>query len=621
MRRVFQTIFLVFSVFCLMISCSKNNDESLYQSAMVSVDMHLRDGDLKEAFTALKKSERYASTSLERIGIYRRYMRLGEKKAAEKILVRGLKKNPGNLEISAIYGHFLIVEGRLDDAVKISSSLIGTKYGSVYSEAALKKIEKSVKESGRRAGYLSKSLSGAYYDAYVATKNPQWLKNASLAYLASGEYSKAAALQPPSFDPKDALFWSFVQYDAGNFDLAITNLAFVETPTVLSTSLASDSYVMLNDLDHAEHERELILENTVDFPANISVNSAIWAYNNEQYKKAYSLLMGVIMSGNVSVPALLTYGKLAVEDSKPVPMSDLELTLRKTSLRTNKMREFDERPRFLVSDAIFRINEAIEKGDKSEELIVERLSLKLFEKKDAPVKQKMALLWEELEHNTLGTNLYPPKLVQFVVQKLISYNEVESARELFSNYIKSKYLLPLSFEKNSEYEIPAVQTDVFGGERRISVQKITPAMKMVFGDEVAKAASGMALWELEYAAYFSLLDGNAKAARQLYEFVLTEGGDFNSVATMTSPSSVINLAMIMSSTGDKAKALSLYGLAAGKAREPELKSKILCRMAKVRVGMKDPQEAVRALDYAIMLDPKNAEARALKRQLDINKEK
>lgn len=620
MRRVFQIFFLVISVFCLAVSCNKNNDESLYLSAMVNVDMHVRDGDLKEAFAVLKKSEKYASTSLERIGIYRRYMRLGEKKAAEKVLVKGLKKNPGNLELAAVYGHFLTVENRLDESVKISSSLIGTKYGSIYSEAAIKKIENSVKESGRRAGYLSKSLSGAYYDAYVATKNPQWLKNASLAYLAAGEYSKAAALQPPSFEPKDALFWSFVQYDAGNFDLAITNLAGVETPTVLSTSLASDSYVMLNDLDRAEHERELILENTVDFPSNIAVNSAIWAYRKEQYKKAYSLLMGVIMSENTFVPALLTYGKLAVEDSKPIPMSDLELTLRKTSLRTNKMREFDERPRFLVSDAIFRIDEALQKGEKSEDLLVERLSLKLFERKDAPAKQKMALLWEELEHNTLGTNLYPPKLVQFVVQKLISYNEVESARELFSNYIKSKYLLPLSFEKDAKYEVPAVQTDVFGGERRISVQRITPAMKMVFGDEVAKAAIGMALWELEYAAYFSLLDGNANAAKQLYEFVLDEGGDFNSVASMTSPSSVINLAMVYSSTGDKVKALSLYGLAAGKSREPELKSKILCRIAKVQVGMKNPSEALRALDYAIGLDPKNAEARALKRQIDINKE-
>ena len=620
MRRVVQIIFLVISVFCLAVSCSKNNDESLYLSAMVSVDMHIRDGDLKEAFAVLKKSEKYASTSLERIGIYRRYMKLGEKRSAEKILVKGLKKNPGNLELSAVYGHFLMVENRLDESVKVSSALIGTKYGSIYSESAIKKIENAVKESGRRAGYLSKSLSGAYYDAYVATKNPQWLKNASLAYLASGEYSKAAALQPPVFDPKDALFWSFVQYDAGNFDLAISNLANVESPTVLSTSLASDAYVMLNDADRAEKERELILENTIDVPTNIAVNSAIWAYNNEQYKKAYSLLMGVILSDKTFVPALLTYGKLAVADSKPIPMSDLELTLRQTSLRTNKMREFDERPRFLVSDALFRIDEALSSGEKSEDLLVECVSLKLFQIKDAPAKQKMAILWEELENNTLGTNLYPPKLVQFVVQKLISYGEVESARELFSNYIKSKYLLPLSFEKDAKDEIPAVQTDVFGGERRISVQRITPAMKMVFGDEVAKAASGMALWELEYAAYFSLLDGNASAAKQLYEFVLDEGGDFNSVATMTSSSSVINLAMICSSTGDKVQALSLYGLAAGKSREPELKSKILCRIAKVQLGMKNQQGALLSLDYAIALDPKNADARAIKRQIDVDKE-
>ena len=614
MRRAFQTIFLVISVLCVAVSCRTNEDESLYLSAMVNVDAHVRDGDLKGAFAVLKKSERYAATAVERIGIYRRYMALGEKKRAEKIIVSGLKKQPDNRELSAVYGHFLTVENRLDDAMKASAVLVGTKYGSIYSEAAIKKIEQAT-EADRRAAYLSQSLSSAYYDAYAATKNPQWLKNAALAYLSAGEYSKAAALQPAAFDAKDALFWSFVQYDAGNFDRAITNLSAVENPTVLSTSLASDAYVMLNDADRAEHARELILESTIDFPQNIAVNSAMWAYNNGQYKKAYSLLMGVVLSDGVFVPALLTYGKLAVADSKPVPMTDLELTLRKTTLRTNKMREFDERPRFLVSDALFRIDEALSLGEKSEELLVERVSLRLFEKKDAPAKQKMAILWEELENNTLGTNLHPPKLVQFAVQKLISYGEVESARELFSNYIKSKYLLPIPSGKEAD-GASAVQMDVFGGERRVSVQRIAPAMKMVFGNETAKAASVMALWELEYAAYFSLLDGNAPAAKQLYEFVLDEGGDFNSVATMTSPSSVINLAMIYSSTDDKVKALSLYGLAAGKSREPELKSKILCRIAKVQVSMKNLHGALLSLDYAIALDPKNAEARAIKRQLD-----
>lgn len=584
---------------------------------MVNVDMHIRDGDLKGAFNILKKSEKFAVSSFSKIGIYRRYINLGEKKYAEKVLVKGLKKIPGNLELSAIYAHFLVLENRLDEAVKVSEVLSGTKYGSIHAEAAIKKVQNSVKESGRRNGFLSKYLAASYYDSFIATGNTQWLKNSALSYLASGEYSKAAALQPSYVEPSDALFWALVQYDAGNFDIALNDLSINSEPSVFAASLASDAFVMLDDGDSAELQREKILESTLDIPSNLAVNSAIWAYNHENYKKAYSLLLGVIMTDETYVPALLTYGKLAVEDSKPVPMSDLELTLRKTSLRTNKMREFDERPKFLVSDAIFRIENAFAKGEKSEDLIVERLALKLFKNENAPLKSQMAILWDELEKNSIGTNLYPSKLVQYVVQKLIDYSEVDAARELFSNYIKSKYLLPLTFEKDAKNEIPAVETDVFGGERRVAVSQITPAMKSAFGDKVAEAAKGMAIWELEYAAYFSLLDGNASAAKQLYEFVMAEGGDFSSVASQTSTSSVVNLAMIYSSMNDKGKALSLYGLAAGKSKRAELKSKILYRIAKIQIGMGNAQAAVLSLDYAVALDPSNADARLLKRQVDV----
>ena len=620
MKKIFLTLFLFLSIFCVLVSCKNDADDGLYASAMVNVDMHIRNGDAKEALRALKSSEKYATTSSAKIGLFRRYLSIGEKKRAEKLLKKGIKKLPESLELSAVYGHYLIVEKRLDDAIQVASVLGGTKYGSIYSEAVMKKIQETAKDSGnaaeRKNAYFSKSYALAYYDAYVATGNPGWLKNAALSYLAYGEYSKAAALQPDAMTGKDPLFWGLVQYDAGNFDIALVDLSKLSEVDVQSSSLASDAFVMLDDNDNAQKQREQVLLHAVDIPPGLAVNSALWAYKNEEYKMAYDLLLRVIYSEKAFVPALLAYGKLAVEDSKPVPMSDLELTLRQTSLRTNKMKEFDERPRFLVSDAIYRIEEALKTSEKSEDLIVERIALMLHQKEKDPMKSKMALLWDELEHNTLGKNLYPSKLVQYVVQKFISYNEIEEARTLFSNYISSKYLLPLSFEKDAKDEIPAVETDIFGGERRVSVSKITNAMKTAFGDKVAQAAKGMTIWELEYAAYFSLLDGNAKAAQQLYEFVMAEGGDFNSVATQTSISSVINLAMIYSSTGEKAKALGLYGMAAGKSRKASLKSKILARMANIQIGLGDTQKALQSLDYAIALDPSNADARLLKRQID-----
>ena len=109
-------------------------------SGMESIDIFIKNGDSSEAMRLLKKYEKKAYSSFARLGIYRRYMTLGEEKRAEKVLVKGLKKLPDNLELTAVYGHFLLRHGQLLKAIDITKILEGTKYGSIRSEALMKKL-------------------------------------------------------------------------------------------------------------------------------------------------------------------------------------------------------------------------------------------------------------------------------------------------------------------------------------------------------------------------------------------------------------------------------------------------------------------------------------------------
>ena len=93
---------------------------------------------MQSALKELKKAEKRAYDSWTWIGIYKRYITLGEKTAAEKVLKKALKKNSSNLELQAVYSNFLLREGRLAEAGKLAEKLRGSKYASIYSEYILR---------------------------------------------------------------------------------------------------------------------------------------------------------------------------------------------------------------------------------------------------------------------------------------------------------------------------------------------------------------------------------------------------------------------------------------------------------------------------------------------------
>ncbi|MCR4821819.1 MAG: hypothetical protein K5873_02985 [Treponema sp.] len=599
-----------------------------------SVDIFIKNGDTGEAMSLLKKAEKKAYSSFARIGVYRRYMTLGEEKRAENVLTKGLKKLPDNEELSAVYGHFLLRHDRLSEAVKVTACLEGGQYGSIRSEALMKTLLETENITDLSSPLFSLGFTSTYYDMYVGTNDSRWLRNCALIYLLSGDYSMASSLQRELEDSQDALFWAYVQYDSANYDMAAENLKMVTSPLLRESAalLASDAYMMLDDEESAENEREIFIkgQNASSAPA-LYVNSSLYAFRHQKYRQAYEYLISALIAEPDFIPALISYGKLSWEDSQPVEMSALEESLRKTSLRTNKMREYDERPKFTIADALYRMDETLERESKAglkhnDDLIVERISLYLKNHPELNLTQKTVCIWEELERNRLGTNLYPSHLVQFAVQKFLSYGLFEEGRELFMNYIDAKFDLNYRQQSSEAGSKDSVQTDIFGGEKIVKIPLIPESVaRLAFGDRAADKTDKMEVWEVEYAAYFSLLEKNISAAKRLYEYVVFEtggvksansSGNISSVSSLASPSSAANLAMIYSSWGERNKAMSLYSLAAGKAKSSQIKSKLLLRLAKLQIDSGDEESALTSLKYSLLLDMSNADARLLKRQIE-----
>ena len=80
-------------------------------------------------------------------------------------------------------------------------------------------------------------------------------------------------------------------------------------------------------------------------------------------------------------------------------------------------------------------------------------------------------------------------------------------------------------------------------------------------------------------------------------------------------SSSVNLAVIYASDGELKRSLNLYGLASGRTKDKKLKSKILYRTALVQGDLQNKEGAILSLEYALSLNPMNADARLMLRKL------
>ena len=571
------------------------------------VDIQIAENQFSDAVKQLKKIEKQAYDVWSFIGIYKRYAQIGEDKLAEKLLKKALKKNSRSPELKAIYATFLLRQNRLDEAKKLAEDLHGTKYGSIYSEVVLKQAMKGETSDF----YKDPKYYSIYYDAYRTSLNPIWIRNCAIFNLKEGRFDSAASLLPGSFsDADDAYFWALVLFDAGKYYEAIDALEVsrsyladysitdgrkaYRTSQIKQIALESDAYMVVSEMEAAEAKRqELIcqIDNYNKLSAEdenllsiIVVNSAVWAKNQYDDDSCADLLFYSVNRWPDNVAALILYSDFAYNSNLEREESMEIRNLRQNGISSVSMEKYDNRRKIPMSDAVYRLEQAMERT-KDPYLAITRLDLKYKTDNSFTVKEKTADLWIQMENNYTEEEKYQMLLVQYVLSFLLKTNQKDDARELFTKYVSTAY----GFNAKED-----------------------------FWTQVGKNISLMDERTAEFAAWFATDEKKFDEALRIYEYCVYESGGIlyeGIVSPLVSTVSCMNLADIYFSTGKKEKALDLYGKAAGRESKNYLRSDVFYRIANIYSAAGDIKNALRSVEYAILLYPDNARAALLKEKL------
>ena len=543
--------------------------------------------------------------------MYKRYVRIGEDARAEKIIKKALKKNSHNQELIAVYSSWLLRHQKIDEAKKAAEELRGTKYGSIYSEAVLKVAKRDAESEGNQEFLKDPKYYSIYYDAYRGSRAPIWIRNCAVFNLKDGLFDAASLLLPQSFaDADDAYFWALVLYDAGKYYEAIdalevsrsyladypdtTNRKTSHVNTVKQIALESDAYMAVSEMEASEAKRqELICKldtlgklsaEDEEILSIIVVNSAVFARNQYQDDSCADLLFYAVNRWPDNVSALILYSDFAYNSNLERPESLEVRTLRANGISSISMEEYDNRRKIPLSDAVYRLDQALERT-KSPYLSIARLDLKYKMDNSFSVKEKTADLWLQIESNYSEEEKFQSLLVQYVLSFLLKTNQKDDADTLFHKYLSTAF----KFDPKEDFWI-----------------------------QIEKNLGAMDVRIAEFAAWFATDQKKYDEALRLYEYCVYESGGVlfkGIVSPAVSTVSCMNLADIYYSTGKKDKALDLYGKAAGRESRSYIRSEIFYRIAAIYSATGDIKNALRSAEYAILLYPDNARASLLKEKL------
>jgi len=604
---LFTILLFSFILFCFP-ACRMRAEQNSLTSQFDIIDALVMQNQMQSALKELHKAEKRAYDSWSYIGIYKRYMTLGESVAAEKLLKKALKKNGGNVELQAVYAAFLLRADRLGEAGKWAEKLRGTKYASLYSEYILRSsAEKAAAADNAFAFYTDEVYYQIFLDAYRTSKSPFWLRNCAVFNLINGHYDLAASLYPAAFlDADDAFFWAMVCYDAGHFYDSIDavenskrlmtgyqNTVNFKTSVVQQVALESDAYMAVSEMEAAENARRGLVLNLDElkvrksdeaFLSNIVLNSAKWAENQGLEEQNADLLFYSVNRWPDNVPALILYADFAYR-SNLEREEDAEIAaLRKAGISTLEMERYDNRRKIPMSDALYRIDEALRRTN-APYLHIAKLDLKYKTDKSISEKDKNRDLWNMLENSFGEDGGYKGLLVQYALNFLLKTKQYEDAWKLFYSYVTSisnfdskRDFWEQFIEKSRSYDLPFV----------------------------------------EFAAWFAAENKMAEEALRLHEYCVYESSglrDEGYISQSVSTAACLNLGSIYVSLGKKSQALDLYGKTAGRESSNAKRSEIFYRIACIYAGEGDIKNALRSAEYAASLYPDNARASILKDKL------
>ena len=561
----------------------------------VAIDKLIEQNHMSDALEELKKAEKEAGDKWSYLGLYKRYARLGETESAERVLKKGIKDNSKSKELNAVYANFLINQNRLDEAEKYGKKLIDTEYASLYSEIILKKSLDISNTDNIQDFY------NIYYNAYLTSKNPVWIRNCAVLDLKQGRYDRIPELVPGSFaDVDDAFFWALALYDAGRFYEAIDILENAQTlrenyngfgtfkvSQIEQTALLSDAYMAVSDINNAELARQKLIiniDNLGDKGSDkallpvILTNSAIWAYNNDFNDECADLLFYIVNRWPDYVPALILYSDFAYNSTIEREENAEMIALREAGLATVEMEKYDNRRKIPVSDALYRVNAAFQRTNDPYLSIIQ-LDLKYKTDKSLTDKEKNRDLWNMLEDSLAKSDEYQSLLIQYALHSLVKTKQYDDAWDLFQTFVYSI----------SEYN---------------SEEKFWPQ----FISKVHEYDIGI----VEFGAWFAASKLLKDEALALYEYCVYDG-EF--ISPTASTSACMNLADLYEATGQRNKALDLYGRISGRESKKSLRSEIFYRVASIYSSMGDYKNALRSVEYACELYPENVRASLLKDSL------
>ncbi len=433
-----------------------------------------------------------------------------------------------------------------------------------------------------------------YKNAYSASKNSRWLFNAASIYMRNGRFDDALFLYPKKIASKeDALFWTYVFYDSGVYDKSLECLLqgekFFTKDFRLFEILAieSDNYYILEDDENCKNVRSKIISkwNEMPFSEKKEFDDSKYAYsvknalaNNVIYysllgddKSRYENLIAAINFFPYFEDTLALYGNFAVELSRRPPEDALLQELRRRNFKTLKMEKSDENPFVEVSDAIFRMDEAIQNG-KTAKLVVAKEMLEDELHRDEIEVKSNSRVWQMLEENSGQDGNIELEIIHYAISRLMQNGNTEDAEHFFKKFIEKK--------EDSE----------------------------------------CTLWELEYKAYFSSLNQNFDEPLQRYSQIVEKYSARSPFLDCEGRNEIlvnscVNLAVIYNGTDRSEIALEMLNKALGLCNSAEKKSEILYRMASIYYTFGNLRDSVRTLQYSINLNEKNKKSRILLKRI------
>ena len=581
-------------------------------SQFETIDALINQSQMDLAVKSLKKIEKKAHDSWSNIAVFKRYILLGEKERADLLLKKALKKNSENLELLAVYSNFLIKENRFDEAKNYAKKLCGTKYSSLYSELILKSAvnQKTQNDnSSKSLFYDEQQFYQIYLDAYNSTKNPIWLKNCAVFDLTNGYFEKASLLNPGVYaDADDAFFWAEILYDAKKYYASLEvlekskkimndyqNKSRFMTSEVKIAALESDIYMALSDMENSQKIRQNLIDEIENIHITsedeqylpvIFVNSAIWEMNCGNADACADLLFYAVNKWTDYVPALVLYADFAYNSSLQRKEDTEILALRNAGITSLEMEKYDKRRKIPLSDAIYRIDTALEKKNDPYLEIV-KLDLKYKTNKNLSEKEKNRDLWYLLEDIYETEKTYNYLLVQYALNYLLRTNQKTDAWKVFYDYVS---------QKNNFSE------------------------KRNFWEQFIEQINEIELPVCEFAGYFAAENKLVEEAVRIYEYCVYESAGFledGLISPNVSTQACMNLADIYFSIGKKDKALKLYGIISGRETKNSLRSDIFYRIANIYVAQGDIKNALRLAEYSYSLYPQSVRASVLKDKLHL----